>query len=401
MLFLHPSTLLPLLFTILTSTHLSEARPPPDPELKHMLETRYHYLAERQCSNPCGWSGQLCCTSGQTCSTNSIGQAVCNDGSGGQANGANGNLQLYTTTFVENELTTVTSTYSSLYNAANTAAAAAPAVSAISCHTDLGESPCGTLCCATGQYCVYSGNCGASNDNAAQSSSSLFEQPSTPTTNAAPLRPTSNVATTVTSTGSATTTVPFMTPSSTSMAAAASGDAGVSTTTNNGLSGGAIAGIVIGVLLAILFLLLLCIFCCLRGLADSILGFFGLSNRRKKREVIESEHYSRRGGRTWYGGKSTVDKPKKSGDGVGGLLGVGGALATLAVILGLKRRHDNKKTKTEYSGSSYTYSDTYSSESMSSLKRLEMSVTNSKPGSESSRSADRRTRDTRRSSGRR
>jgi len=78
---------------------------------------------------------------------------------------------------------------------------------------------------------------------------------------------------------------------------------------------------------------------------------------------VTEEHVSRHHGRTWYGGKSTVDKPKKRGGGLGELLGVGGALAALAVFLGVKRRRDDKKAKTEHSGSSYTYSDTYSSES--------------------------------------
>ena len=52
----------------------------------------------------------------------------------------------------------------------------------------------------------------------------------------------------------------------------------------------------------------------------------------------------------------------------GGLLGVAGGLAALAVLLGIKRKRDarkNRQDKSSYSGSSYTYSD-YTSESESS-----------------------------------
>ena len=369
MLFSQPPTLLSLLFSVLSSTHTSNARP--NARERELLESRYHYLSERNCAGTvCGWSGQLCCTSNQACSTNSLGQAECVAGSSADTS-EEGQWEYYTTTIVESELVTLTSTYSSFFAAeSSTASAAAPAISAISCDASMNESPCGTICCAVGQYCAYAGQCAASNGNSGLSSSYLNSVTTAVATNTAFIRPTTNVATTVTSTGSMTTTVPFMTASaSTSTATSAAGV--TSTTSNNGLSGGAIAGIVIGVLLGLLVLLLLCAFFCFKNLFDGVRDFFGLGRNRRRRSnvVVEEERYSHHGrqsgggGRTWYGGTARparVDKPKQ--DGFGGFLGVATILGALAVFLGLKRRRDDRRAKTESTISSYSYSD-YTSES--------------------------------------
>ncbi|KAK4695256.1 hypothetical protein P7C71_g2464, partial [Lecanoromycetidae sp. Uapishka_2] len=354
-----PPTLLSLLFTILSSTHTFAA--PQNARDRELFQRQYHYLAERT-------SGQAACVA----STN-----VQNDVQ-------NGEWQYYTTTYVETDLATYTSTYSSFFGAETTTAAAAAATPALSCDTAIGEGACGTICCAVGQYCVVAGQCGASNSNG-ESSSSLFNVVTPTTTNTATafIRPTSNVITTTTSTGSMTTTVPFVSATAASTAGSAAGM--TSTTANNGLSGGAIAGIVIGVILAIIFLLLLCAFLCCKGLVDGILGFFGLRNRRRREETYIEERRSHHasgggGGRTWFGTSrpSRVEREKKS-SGIGGFTGVAAALTALAIILGLKRRSDARKAKTEYSESEYTYSDdTYTSRS--------------------SESSDRRTRNTRRSS---
>ena len=366
-----PPSLLSLLFTILSSTHISNARP--NARDRELLESRYHYLSERSCAGSvCGWSGQLCCPSEQACSTNSLGQAECVASSSADT-AEQGQWEYYTTTYVESELVTMTSTYSSFFAAESstaTAAATAPSISAISCDTSLNESPCGTLCCAVGQYCAFAGQCAASNGNSELSSSyAVVSTTSTAAaTNTAFIRPTTSVATTVTTTGSMTTTVPFMTASAS--ASSASSAAGMTAaTSNNGLSGGAIAGIVIGVLLGLFFLFLLCAFYCFKGLLDSFLGFFGLRNRRRRTEVIEEERYSHHGrqsgggGRTWYGGtaRPATVKRQRTG-GFGEAVGVAGILGVLAVFLGLKRRRDNRKAKTETTASSYSYSD-YSSES--------------------------------------
>jgi len=362
-----PPTLLSLLFIILSTAHTSTARPQ-NARDQELVESQYRYLDKRTCAGTvCGWSGQLCCTGGQSCSTNSAGQAECVGGSaaGAQQENGNGQWQFYTTTYVESELTTVTSTYSSFFGA-ETTTAVAPVATGLNCDSSMNESPCGSICCAVGQYCAVAGQCAASNGQGG--SSSYFASIITtaaPSTATAFIRPTSNAETTVTSTGSATTTVPFQTPSAS--ASGASSAAGMSSTTsNNGLSGGAIAGIVIGVIAGIIILLLLCAFCCFKGLLDGCLGFFGLRNRRRKETTIIEErrtHHSGGGaaasrGRNWFGARpARVDRPKKD-SGIGGLTTVAGILAALAICLGLQRRRNDKREKTQYSGSSY-YSDSY------------------------------------------
>lgn len=84
-----------------------------------------------------------------------------------------------------------------------------------------------------------------------------------------------------------------------------------------------------------------------------ILAIFGLGGKKKTETVIEEERYTRRGSThshrdnhgSWYGGRpSTVSgrKEKKKSSG-GGLLGLGAALGTLWLLLGLRK--DNKKKK--------------------------------------------------------
>lgn len=365
-----PSTLLSLLFAILSSTHTFAA--PQNARDRELFQRQYHYLSERSCAGQvCGWSGQLCCASGQACSTNSAGQAGCIASTNAQrANAQENQWQYYTTTYVETDLLTVTSTYSSYFGAETRTAAAVAAVTGTSCDSSMNESPCGTICCAVGQYCAYAGQCAASNGNGV-GSSSLFNMvaPTIATTTIpAAIRPTSNVITTTTSTGSMTTTVPFV--SASAQATGTSVPGMTATTANNGLSGGAIAGIVIGVILAILFLLLICAFFCCKGLIDGILGFFGLRNRRRREETYIEERRSHHasgggGGRRWFGagGPARVQRTEKKSSGIGGFTTVAAALGALAILLGLKRKRDERKAKTEYSESEYTYSDTYSSES--------------------------------------
>ena len=353
---------------ILLKTHTSNARPNLSDDERKLLESRYHYLSERDCPLPCGWAGQICCQSGQTCGTNSAGEAVCNDGAVA-ANAQGAGWEFYTTTFVETNLVTCVSTYSSYLGAPQTTAAPAQ-VSGISCNSGLGESPCGTICCAVRQYCAYAGQCQASDGNGDESSSSILGQIiTTAATNTAPLRPTSSAVTTITSTGTKTTTTQFGTPSA--APTAAGGTAGMSTTDNNGLTGGQIAGIVIGVIAGIILLILLLLCCCGVAFTDAILGFFGLRNnkRRRRETTVIEEHrhhsgsYGAGGGRRWFGmGPARIDRPPKKESGIGGLTAVAGGLGALAILLGLKRRRDKKIEKTEYSGSSY-YSDYYSSQS--------------------------------------
>lgn len=375
-----PPTLLSLLALLLSSVHPADTKPYPRDDL--LGDARENALEKRACANPCGWSGQLCCAAGQVCFTDASGQAQCGaGGSGGSgaspvtAQANNGQWQYYTTTYVRTDLVTVVSTYSSYMGAATSYVQAttsyaqapptvfAPVATSVSCNYALNESPCGSICCSSGQYCQSAGQCAAAGGGSSAYYSSYYSQ-----SYSAPLRPTTNTVVTVVATGSVTATVPFQTP-------LATGGSVVTATpqSNNGLSGGAIAGIVIGVILGIILLLLLIAACCFRGLLDGLLALFG-GGRRGKRRVREETYIEERhahhgggggGGRMWFGqGRpSRVDRPppKKSG-GLGGMGAVAGGLATLAIILGLKRRREQQEKDSYGTGSTY-YSTEYTSSS--------------------------------------
>ncbi|KAJ9292584.1 hypothetical protein DTO271G3_8653 [Paecilomyces variotii] len=322
-------------------------------------------LVNRACANTCGYYGQLCCTSSQTCSTNSEGQAVCLDG---ESSGSGEEWQMYTTTYVvtETDVATITSTWSSLLASST----AAPATG--TCRPTLGETPCGESCCSASQMCE--------NKVCVEGASSGYwsSWASASATASPPLRPTSSGEATVTQTGAATTTEPFIAPVGTSGATLTSASAG-----NKGLSGGAIAGIVIGTIAGVIFLLVLCACLCFKEALDGLMALFGLGGRRTKETTyIEERHSHRSHGsrperRTWFGTRPSRPAGEKK-SGVGGLATIGLILGALALCLGLKRRRDHEDEKSDYTyPSSYYYSDYYTSAS--------------------SESSDRRTRDTRRS----
>ncbi|KAI9804328.1 MAG: hypothetical protein M1833_007135 [Piccolia ochrophora] len=362
----NPTTLLSLLSVILSSTHKSYANPYP----RHIPFAEVlgsHVLSPRQCMNPCGYSGQLCCTSDQTCITDAAGQAQCGSGGGGgggnvniqggaaQGGGDSGQWQYYTTTFVETDLITRVSTWSSYMGAATVLATQtstyAPAMTGNGCNI-----PCGTICCAQGQSCAKAGQCVASGGYYSSYYNSY-------TSYSAPLRPTSGAAGTATAESAPTTTLAFGTPLGTATAVYGAG----ATTTNRGLSGGAIAGIVIGVIAGILFLLFICLTVCV---GKGIGAIFGGRRRTKREETYVHEHHSGGGGggsRPWYGAASqrpsrieTTNRKKKGM--FGGFAPVAAGLGGLALALGLKRRHDRKKQSSYGSNSSYSsYSDYTSS----------------------------------------
>ncbi|KAI9691838.1 MAG: hypothetical protein M1822_007910 [Bathelium mastoideum] len=356
-----PSTLLSTVAIILSYANPALSLPH-SPEEADLAQAQ-NVTLERRCANPCGWTGQLCCASNQYCYTDSNNQAQCGDGSSGggttAAAGASGGYwQYYTSTWVETDTITVTSVYSSWYagGAATTTAAAASA--SASCNWSLNESPCGPICCASGQYCLVSGQCAANSGG----SSGYYTN-----TASAPLRPTSQGTGVATATVSPTTTVPFETPVATG--------ANVTLTqssSSGGLSGGAIAGIVIGVILGVILLALLCFYFCL----DLLLGFFGLGGRRRRQRreeevyVEEHRHTSHRGSgdRTWYRNRpqriERTERIERRGPGWGGALGLG----TMAAAIGFKGKRDQQRRqqreeKTEYSDSTASYSYDYTSAS--------------------------------------
>ena len=350
-------TLLSLLAVILSTTHTTHATPFPRGET---IETQNSTLVERTCPYSCGWAG-LCCQAAGQCYTDSNDQAQCGSGSTQQADSSNdGQWQLYTTTYTTEGLITVTSTYSMQSATVQVAPAATPV-----CDSSLGESPCGSICCATGQQCQYQGSCIASGPTDV-SSSYFASVMSTSAAGSAYIRPTSVNTQTVTSTGSATTTVAMQ--SAVPTASSGTSSAGMaSTVSNNGLTGGQIAGIVIGVLLGILLLLIICGCLCFKGLLDQLLAIFGLGPRaRRRKEVITEERYSHHhsgtgGGaasRRWFGqGPSRPQREEKKSSGISGIAGVGAGLAALALLLGLKRRKDRRDKESYGTASSYTYSD--------------------------------------------
>jgi hypothetical protein len=319
-------------------------------------------LEARACANPCGWYGQLCCESGQTCTTDANNQAQCSSKGGAvAAPAAAGYWQYYTTTYVATGAVTKTDVISSFIPGQSVTAAG---TGTKDCNYALNQAPCGSVCCGSGEYCVTPGQCAAAGGGSSEGYAGSYTAPAS-----APLRPTTGSTVVVTS---PTTTMPFGTPVATGAnitltPAEAQG--------GGGLSGGAIAGIVIGVLLGIGLLFLLCFCFCAKAFIDILKGIFGMGKKRKRTETeyIEEHHHhtsgglgagaaaaaALAGGRRWHGDRpSKPEKPKKGG--LGGMGAMAAGLGALAIGLGLKRKHD-KKQKSEYTGSSYDYSYDYSS----------------------------------------
>ncbi len=353
-----PASFLSLLLVALSQTPYANASPYPKDDLRAL---GYEYLMGRQqCAIPCGYQNAYCCAAGSACYTNAQNIATC---TAVQADPGNSAYTIYQTVFTETDTVLTTSYYTSWYPASTPAPApvTTQAVVAPICTSELGESSCGTICCASNQRCAFANSCTA------------YTVPATSAAGSAPLRPTSGGVSTATAVVSATTTVSFIPP------ATASGSTLpiTSSSSNNGLSPGAIAGIVIGVIAGII-LLLVCFCCIIKAGFDGLLALFGLGKRKRRSservEVIE-ERYSRHGSgtarpthSTWFGAgrpATVVESRKRKSSGFGGLGYVGAGLLGLAAVLGLKRRHDRKEkpARSEVSGSSYSsYTDTSASE---------------------------------------
>ena len=374
-----PLTLLSLLVIVLSSAHIANAKPYPRDSSAFF---QHNVLEIRQCSNPCGWNGQFCCAADQACYTDSANKAQC---VAAQATGVagNGQWQYFTTTYTETDLVTVVTTYSSFVPAATPARTLAattapgtpqPTATAV-CNANLNEVACGSICCASGQFCQYLGQCANIGGSSANEPSTVFVAPTVSSASASNFfRPTSNTILTVTSTGTATTTIPFQPPIGTDGSAIT----GPTPVHNNGLSGGAIAGIVIGVLAGLFLLLLLCACCCFKSALDGLLTLLGIRGRRRTETTYIEERHSHHGGgavtgggRRWFGTRpARVERPPKKSSGLGGVGAVAAFLGTLAVLLGLRRKARRQEDKSEYgTGSSYSYSYTTSESKRSSASR--------------------------------
>lgn len=321
------------------------------------------------CANPCGWEDQLCCGSNEACYTDSSNQAQCSSTTAAATvvtTASNGYWDVYTTTYVETDLVTMTSVVSSWY-ASTTTWAAATATASLTCDYTVNETPCGDICCASGQYCEVSGQCAAASNGGSSGYYSSYYS-STASASAA-LRPTSSTLVVVTATSSPTTTVPFVAPVATGANITLTS---TSADNHHGLSGGAIAGIVIGVLLGLLLLGLLLLFCCARGIW---IALFGRNRKRttERTEYIEEHHHrssgggAAAGGRTWYGSRPAQydeKRTKKSGGGFNEMLGIGAGLAGLAAVLGMRRKQDrSRREEDRYTDYSSSYGSYYTSES--------------------------------------
>lgn len=352
------------LLTILTSfysqIHHSTASPISD--LWSVLADGTHILQAR-CENSCGYYGQVCCASDETCYTDpSNQQASCSaaapqvtaaptyGGSSGGCDTCSSSYVYWTSTFTGSDLVTYCSTYSSMWYPTSTYTPPQTTAAPVNCDTSGGGCACGPICCDGSQYCQYEGQCAPK-----AMSSYIQTQTYVPTSSyasyTAPLRPTT-VATTI---PTVTTTLGFQPAVTQGSNVTIAADMG-----GGGLSGGAIAGIVIGVILGIIFLILLCICLCFGAAASSILAFFGLGGKKKESRRVTEERYhhsgSRADGRTWYGAGKPPPKKKKSGIGAGaGLLA---ALAGFGAAVGFgkaKRRRDEKsESSSGYGYGSYT-----------------------------------------------
>lgn len=366
----------PALLSLLVASFSSPVTAGPFP--RAMLDDMgLSFLMPRQCVAYCGVQSQYCCTQGQACYT--VGTiAGCSTapppGYAAPTNAAGGYV-VYTLTLTETNLSPYTTLSTSYYQQApTTAAAPAPTVAAgpAYCDVSLGQTSCGSICCASFQRCAKEDQCEA------RPESTLFPIVPVPVPTigsySAPYRPTSTGLSTVTNTVSATTTAPFLAP------ATASGSVlptAFPVASGGGLSAGAIAGIVIGVIAGLLLLLLLCFCCIVKTGFDGLLAIFGLGKRkRRSTERIETvEHYSRHGSQAgsrrdqhtgWFGGPAKVDAGrKKKSSGFGGLGAVGAGLAGLALVLGLKRKNDKSEKPARSDISSSYYTDSYTGTSAS------------------------------------
>ncbi|CAD6503805.1 BgTH12-05550 [Blumeria graminis f. sp. triticale] len=333
---------LPLILLIATNSAVL-AGPYPKDEIQ---DTGFSFLQSRQCASYCGAQNQFCCNHGEACFTNQANIAFCSAGMSPPAG-----YEIFTTTFTETNLVLRTSTFTS-WGTTPTVLAAPTITPPAICTTSLGESSCGTICCASNQRCAFANSCTAHVPAAGDPTYSV------------PVRPTSGDLFTI----SATTTVPFQ------PAATASGSSfpEVSQSYSNGLSGGAIAGIVIGVTAGIALIILLCFCCLVKSGFKRILAKFCFWKRKGRSDRV-SENQSRINSQT-----SPSDRREKTGfkDKLTAII------SFIADILGLKSKKNRSDVSTSYcetnvsgyfseshTGTSMSQSDIYSQSDASRYAR--------------------------------
>jgi hypothetical protein len=117
----------PSLLSLLTVTLVRPTTAGLIPDLLDRFEDLQSYV--KRCENPCGYYGQLCCTQGEYCYTDNLGQAQCGSGSAQTQAQVTGVYTYYTTTYVLTNLQTVTSTWSSLIPTVTATAISCPSFS--------------------------------------------------------------------------------------------------------------------------------------------------------------------------------------------------------------------------------------------------------------------------------
>jgi hypothetical protein len=383
-----PQPLLSAIFILLSARHILAGPFPKDEPHDY---NGAGFIMPRQCVAYCGVDNQYCCSAGQVCYTDAN-VAICGAQTALAAQA--GGWAYYTTTIVATNLETQVQTFSSFLGAAPATSQPYIAQSTAICYAP--NIACGSICCASNQYCYTSGQCMQKDQNSLTFASTyLTYAPGatpTPTSYSAPVRPTSETTNTV----AVTTTRGFVAPVATGGTALDQGSS------SGGLSPGAIAGIVIGVIVGIIILILILICCCAKALWDTILGILGFGKkrrtddraRRSRTEIIEERRSTRYTGggygsaaasrrethSGWFGAgrgagtrgsRTTVvveEKKhgisKKEGAAIGaGLLGLGALWAGLRA----KRKTEEKRRRpasvSDYSSAYYT--DAYTGTSIS------------------------------------
>lgn len=213
-------------------------------------EVQYASLLDRAaCATYCGFSSQLCCSTGYACLTDQFNQAQCS-------------------TSGSNPMTPATA-----------AAFAATATSTLICYGNQGQNACGGMCCNAGETCLSPGQCSGATATPAASTTATVTSLSTPAAGA-------STPATVTTTAAGILSIYHSWIFGISVAdepivTTVTSSSSTTTTGNTGLNSGSIAGIVIGVIVGIIVLAWMC---------------KPITNRNKSEKTLSTSSRSSRGG---------------------------------------------------------------------------------------------------------